>query len=420
MSTEIMAPRKNKRSKASMAIAKAIIDEYQPTNAEEMQDALKDIFGPMFEAMLQGEMDSHLGYEPNDHCYKSTDNRRNGYTRKNVKTTYGEVPVDVPRDRDASFEPQAIPKRTRDVSGIEDKVLSMYARGMSDRDIADTIEDIYGFGISHDTISNITDRVIETADEWQSRPLKKFYTFLFVDCLYVNIRKENETRSCAVYVILGYDVNGVKDILGLWIGEAEGKHYWMQIFDEIKARGVEDVLFISMDGVSGLEEGARSIFKDVVVQRCIVHLIRNSIKYIPSKEYKKYTAQLKKVYGASSLKAAEAEFERFKQAWSQYPGAVDVWVRNWQHVEQLFNYGSAVRKVMYTTNAIESVNSSFRKVTKKGAFPSEDAVRKALYLRITELYKKWNDRPVPNWAMVRNQLSMDDKIQSRIMKYENI
>ncbi len=420
MNTEIMAPRRNKRSKASMAIAKAIIDEYQPTNAEEMQDALKDIFGPMFEAMLQGEMDSHLGYEPNDHGYKSTDNRRNGYIRKNVKTTYGEVPVDVPRDRDASFEPQAIPKRTRDVSGIEQKVLSMYARGMSDRDIADTIEDIYGFEISHDTISNITDRVIETAEEWQNRPLKKFYTFLFVDCLYVNIRKENETKSCAVYVILGYDVNGVKDILGLWIGEAEGKHYWMQIFDEIKARGVEDVLFISMDGVSGLEEGARSIFKDVVVQRCIVHLIRNSIKYIPSKEYKKYTAQLKKVYGASSLKAAEAEFERFKQAWSQYPGAVDVWVRNWHHVEQLFNYGSAVRKVMYTTNAIESVNSSFRKVTKKGAFPSGDAVRKALYLRITELYKKWNDRPVPNWAMVRNQLSMDDKIQSRIMKYENI
>ena len=329
MSTALMSPRKNKRSNASMAIAKAIIDEYQPTNAEEMQNALKDIFGPMFEAMLQGEMDSHLGYESNDHGYKNTDNRRNGYLHKNVKTSYGEIPVDVPRDRDASFEPQAIPKRTRDVSGIEDKVLAMYARGMSDRDIADTIEDIYGFEISHDTISNITDRVIETVEEWQNRPLKKFYTFLFVDCLYVNIRKENETKSCAVYVILGYDVNGAKDILGLWIGDAEGKHYWMQIFDEIKARGVEDVLFISMDGVSGLEEGARSIFKDVVVQRCIVHLIRSSVRYIPSKEYKKYTAQLKKVYGAASLKAAESEFERFKKSWSQYLGAVDVWVRNW-------------------------------------------------------------------------------------------
>ena len=194
----------------------------------------------------------------------------------------------------------------------------------------------------------------------------------------------------------------------------------MQIFDELKTRGVEDVLFISMDGVSGLEDGAKSIFKDVVVQRCIVHLIRNSIKYVPSKDYKAFTAQLKKIYGAPSLKAAEAEFERFKQAWSGYPGAVDVWVRNWQHVAQLFNYGSAVRKVMYTTNAIESVNSSFRKVTKKGAFPSEDALLKLLYLRITELYKKWNNRPVANWALVRNQLAMDDAIQERILKYDNL
>ena len=420
MSTALMAPRKkNKRSNANMAIAKAIIDEYQPKTAEEMQDALKDIFGPMFEAMLQGEIDTHLGYEAHDHSYKDTENRRNGYIHKNVKTTYGAIPVDVPRDRESTFEPQAIPKRTRDVSGIEDKVLAMYARGMSQRDIADTIEDIYGFEISHEAVSTITDRVIETADEWQNRPLKKFYTFVFVDCLYVSIRKETETKSCAVYVVLGYDVNGIKDILGIWIGESEGKHYWMQIFDEIKARGVEDILFISMDGVSGLEEGAKSIFKDVVVQRCIVHLIRNSIKYIPSKEYKAYTAQIRKVYGAASLKAAQAEFERFRQAWSQYPGAVEVWVRNWDYVEQLFNYGSAVRKVMYTTNAIESVNSSFRKVTKKGSFPNENSVMKALYLRITELYKKWNGRPVSNWAMVRNQLSMDDKIQARIMKYEN-
>lgn len=392
MSTTLMA-RKQKRDPRTVAIAKAILEQYNCKNVEDMQDAIKDIFGPMFEAMLQGEMDSHLGYESNDHGPKSTENRRNGYNSKTLKSTYGDIPVEVPRDRDASFEPQVIPKRTRDVSGIEDKVLSMYARGMGQRDIADTVEDIYGFGISHDTISAITDRVIETADEWQNRPLKKFYTFLFVDSLYVSVRKEMETKKLAVYVILGYDVNGIKDILGLWIGEAEGKHYWMQIFDEIKARGVEDVLFISMDGVSGLEEGARFIFKDAVVQRCIVHLIRNSIRYIPSKDYKTYTAQLKKVYGASSLKAAEAEFERFKQAWSQYPGAVDVWVRNWQHVEQLFNYGSAVRKVMYTANSIEAVNSSFRKVTKKGSFPSEDAVRKALYLRITELYKKWNGRP---------------------------
>lgn len=419
MNNALMASRKSKHSEAGRAIAQAIIEQYKPSSTEDMQDALKDIFGPMFEAMLQGEMDSHLGYESNKRGPKDTSNRRNGYTNKKVHTSMGNIDIETPRDRDGSFSPELIPKRSRDVSGIEDKVISMYAKGMSQRDIADTIEDIYGFDISHETISNITDQVIETANEWQNRPLKKFYPFIFVDCLYVNIRKEMETRNCAVYVILGYDVNGIKDILGIWIGDAEGKHYWMQIFDEIKSRGVEDVLFISMDGVSGLEEGAKSIFKDVVVQRCIVHLIRNSVKYVPSKDYKAFTSQLKKVYGAASMKAAEAEFERFKQAWKHYPGAVDVWVRNWSHVEQLYNYGSAVRKVMYTTNAIESVNSSFRKVTKKGAFPSEDAVMKALYLRITELYKKWNQRPVANWAMVRNQLSMDEKIQKRIMRYEN-
>lgn len=330
-----MASKKKNRSSASRAIAKAILEEYQPKNAEDMQTALKDIFGPMFEAMLQGEMDTHLGYEIHDHGPKGTKNRRNGYSSKTVKSAYGAIPIEVPRDRDATFEPQAIPKRCRDVSGIEDKVLSLYAKGMSQRDIADTVEEIYGFEISHETISTITDRVIEAAEEWQTRPLKKFYTFLFVDCLYVSIRKETEIRDCAVYVILGYDVNGRKDILGIWIGEAEGKHYWMQIFDELKTRGVEDVLFISMDGVSGLEEGAKSIFQNAVVQRCIVHLIRNSVKYVPSKDYKAFTAQLKKVYRAVNLKTAEAEFERLQKAWIQYPGAVDVWTRNWKHIEQL-------------------------------------------------------------------------------------
>ena len=415
-----MTGRRNNQNTKGAEIAKLILERYQPESKEDVQNALKDIFGPMLEAMLQGEMDNHLGYEANDHGSKRTDNRRNGYSKKAVKTSYGEIPVSVPRDRESTFEPQVIPKRVKDISGIEDKVLSMYAKGMSQRDIADTIEDIYGFEMSHETISNITDRVMEQVYEWQNRPLKKFYTFLFVDCMYVTIKKDYEVKNCAVYVILGYDVNGMKDILGIWINESEGKHTWMQIFDEIKSRGVEDVLFICMDGVSGLEEGAKSIFKDVVVQRCIVHLIRNSIKYIPSKEYKAFTAHLKKVYGASSLKAAEAEFERFKQTWSSYPGAVDVWVRNWLHVAQLFNYGSAVRKIMYTTNAIESVNSSFRKVTKKGAFPSEDSLLKLLFLRVTELNKKWKDRPVANWALVRNQLAMDDSIQNRILKYDNM
>lgn len=409
---------RKKRNPQAVALAQQIISQYQPQNVEDMENALKDIFGPMFEAMLQGEMNAHLGYENNDHGAKTTANRRNGYGQKTIKTTRGNVEINVPRDRDASFEPKVIPKREKDVSGIENKVLAMYARGMSQRDISSTIEDIYGFNISAETISNITDSVLDRLEDWQNRPLKKFYTFLFIDCMYVTIRGDYETKNYAVYTILGYDINGMKDILGLWLNETESKHVWMQIFDELKNRGVEDILFISMDGVSGLEEGAKSIFPNVVVQRCIVHLIRNSIKYIPSKDYKAYVAALKKMYGASSLKACITEFEKFKQAWSSYPGAVDVWVRNFKHVEQLFNYGSAVRKILYTTNAVESINSSFRKVTKKGAFPHENALLKLLYLRITELYDKWKDRPVSNWAMVRNQLIIDEKIKERILKYE--
>lgn len=380
--------RQKQDNQPGAAIARMIVEQYNPNSPEEVQDAIKEIFGPIFEAMLQGEMEEHLGYASNDHGSKGTANRRNGYKDKKVRSSYGEITVSVPRDRDGSFQPQIIPKRSRDISGIDDKVLGMYAKGMSERDIAATVKDIYGFEISHDMISRITDKVLNEVTQWQNRSLKKFYTFMFVDCLYVTLRREYEVKSCAIYVILGYDVNGIKDILGLWISESEGKHNWMQIFDEIKARGVEDVLFLCMDGVSGLEEGARAIFPDIVVQRCIVHLIRNSIRYIPSKEYKRFTAHLKKIYGAPSLAAAEAEFEHFQAAWSAYPGAVDVWVRNWSHVAQLFNYGSAVRKIMYTTNAIESVNSSFRKVTKKGAFPNENALLKLLYLRITELYQK--------------------------------
>lgn len=408
---------KIKRDPKAVAIAEEIVKQYQPRNAEEMQEAIKEIFGPMFESMLKGEMEHHLGYESNDKGAKSTENRRNGYGEKSVHTTYGDVDIKVPRDRDGSFEPVSIPKRSKDVSAIENKVLAMYARGMSQRDISATIEDIYGFKVSHEMISDITDVILPEVEEWRNRPLKKCYAFLFVDCLYVTLRNEYETNETAVYVILGYDLEGHKEILGLWLNPTESKNYWMQVFDEIKKRGVEDVFFISMDGVSGLEEGAKAIFPKVVVQRCIVHLIRNSIKYVPSKDYKKFTADLKRVYGASSLKAARASFETFQNNWKQYPGAVDVWVRNFNHVEQLFDFGSDVRKVMYTTNAIEAINSSYRKVTKKGAFPNENALFKLLYLRTKELESKWRDSRKLNWSMVLNQLMVNDLFKDRIQKY---
>ena len=406
-----------KRDPKTVALAQEIAKQFDPQSAEDADEALKELFGPIFESLLQGEMSHHLGYENHNKEYKQTQNRRNGYGQKTVHTTKGDITIDTPREGDGSFEPQLISKRQRDVSGIEDKVLAMYARGMSQRDISKTIEDIYGFSISHEMVSDITDAILPKLEEWRNRPLKKCYAFLFVDCMYVTLRSGYEAKECAVYTILGYDLNGHKDILGLWLSESESKNYWMQIFDELKARGIEDVFFMSMDGVSGLEEGAKAIFPKIIVQRCIVHLIRNSIKYVPSKDYKKFTQELKKVYGAPNLKAAAAAFESFCRTWEQYPGAIEVWKRNFKFVEQLYDYGSDVRRIMYTTNAIESINSSFSKVTKKCAFPNENALFKLLYLRCTELEKKWNNGTIHDWSKVLNQLMVNEIFTSRIEKY---
>ena len=409
--------RKN-RDTHGRRIAQAIIAQYKPQSVAEMQAALKEVFGPMFEAMLNGEMESHLGYEPNSREEKETTNRRNGYFDKTIKTSMGETAIEMPRDRQASFDSIILPKHKRDVSDIENKVLAMYARGMSQRDISATIDDIYGFKLSAEQISKITDYVLEEQQSWQNRTLAPFYPFLFVDCLFVPIKRDYETKECAVYNILGIRVDGRKEILGLWIQDSESKHAGMQIFDELKSRGVQEVGFISMDGVSGLEEGAKAIFPEVVVQRCIVHLIRNSLKYVPTRDYKVFTAHLKKIYGAPSIKACRVEFERFCQVWAKYPGAIAVWKRCFAYVEQLFDYPSAVRKIMYTTNAIEAVNSSFRKVTKRGAFPNDNSVFKLLYLRVVELQKKWASRPVANWSLVRNQLLLNDRLAALFDKFD--
>lgn len=415
--TTLMA--KKKEPTPAENIAQAIVDAYDPKNATDVQDAIKSIFGPIFESMLKGELNAHLGYDSNDHQPKNTENRRNGYGKKTLKSTMGEIPIQSPRDRDGTFEPMAVPKRTTDISSIEGKVLTMYAKGMSQRDITDIIDDIYGFKLSAAQISIITDSVMDEFAKWQARPLKRFYVFLFVDCIYVNIRTDYESKNRPVYVILGYDLNGRKDILGLWIGpdEYESTSYWLKIFDEIKVRGVEDVAFISMDGLKGLEEGAKTIFPEAVIQRCLVHLIRNSIRFIPQKHYKAFTAHLKLIYKAPNKKVALLELEKFKEAWKEYPGAVKVWESNWAHVEQLFNYTDAIRKMMYTTNSIESVNSSFRKVTRKGLFPTEDAVLKVMYLRILELYDKWMDKSYPNWPNILNHLLLIESIGPRVEKY---
>ena len=402
-------------------IADLIFKHFKPTSAQEVQDAIKTVFAPVFESILNAEMTGHLGYEKSSSEDKSTSNRRNGYSTKTIKTSIGEGKIKVPRDRDGSFDPMVVGKHQRDVSGIENKVLALYARGMSQRDIAATIEDIYGFTVSQDKVSRITDLILEDVEKWQNRPLVPVYAFTFVDCIYTNIRDERgRSRNQAVYVVPGINMQGHKDVLGLWVAPTESKSSWMNIFDTLKQRGVEDILFLSMDGVSGLEDGVKSIFPKTVVQRCIVHLIRNSLKYVPGKDYKKFCADIKTVYQAVSLEECRRCFEQFKAEWeNNCPGAVKVWERNFTHVEQLFDYPSEIRRVMYTTNAIESVNSSLRKVTRHGSFENENAVRKVFYLRIKELDKKWTS-PIRNWAKVLNQITMFDDFVERLTQYHVI
>lgn len=411
---------KIKRNPAALKIADLIFENYDLKNANDANEALKEVFGPLFEKMLNAEMDAHLGYDKNSQDPKETENRRNGFGEKTIQGSFGETKISVPRDREGTFEPVIVPKRKKDVSEIEGKVLAMYARGMSQRGISSTIQDIYGFELSQDKISTITDTILEDVKEWLNRPLKPLYSYVFVDCIYVKMKNDHGVvDNHAVYVILGVDAEGFKEVLGLYISPTESKSTWMKIFDSIKARGVEDILFLSMDGVSGLEEGVHSIFPQTVVQRCIVHLIRNSTNNIPSKHLKAFCADCKAMYGAINLESAEAAFESLKEKWgSDYPGAIKVWDNNFNHIRQLFNYPADIRKVMYTTNAIESVNSSLRKVTKKGFFENENSVFKIFYLRITgELAKKWNNAKMQNWAKVLNQLSCLDETSDRIARY---
>lgn len=408
---------RRKRDEQYVKIANELLANNEINNAGDLQAVLKEIMGSAIETMLEDELTEHLDYEKHQSSYGS--NKRNGTTGKKVRSSYGEMDIDVPRDREGFFDPIIVEKREKDISDIEDKILKMYARGMSQRDIAQTIEEIYGFDASKDMISRITDKILPEINEWQNRQLQACHPFIFVDCMYVSMKSEGYVTKRAVYSILAYSLDGTKELLGIWFADTESKHEWMSIFDEIKKRGVESIFFIAMDGVSGLEAGAKAIFKDVIVQRCIVHLIRNSAKFIPSKDMKDFSKDLKKVYAAPSLKASESALESLNTKWNQYPGALRVWNDNSSHIFQLYSLGSDVRRIMYTTNAIEAVHSSFRKVTKKGTFESEDSLIKALYLRLTELEKKWSVGKVRHWSMVLNQLMIDDRFGPLIEKYSD-
>ena len=388
------------------ALMMEIVREEGITSISELYETLRDMFAGTMEDMLKVELDEHLGYEKHDQQPKETSNRRNGTTTKKVRSHEGELELSIPRDREGSFEPKLVKKGQNDVSSIQEKVMSMYAKGMSDRDISAIIQDIYGFEISHETISRIVEQVYPRFEAWQSRPLESLYAFVYVDAMVMKVKDNGKSTNKAVYTAIGIDMDGRKDVLGIWLSQNEGAHFWMMIFDELKARGVEQMLFVCIDGLKELEQSIKAIFPQAHVQRCMVHLVRNSMRYIPTKHYKDFSRDVKAIYSAVSLQAAQDALSAFKASWGEYPSAVRVWVDNFEQVERLFELPAAIRKMVYTTNLVEGFHSALRKVTRgKGAFPNDDAVFKALYLRITDVVNKWT-MPVPNWAIVLGQLDI--------------
>ena len=391
----------------SQALLQQVIAQYQPKSMNDIQDMLKSLFADTMEDMLKAELDCELGYKKNSQESKATDNRRNGSYPKKVTSNMGEIELNIPRDRKGEYEPELIPKGSHDVSELEEKVLSLYAKGTSDRDISDVVNDIYGFKLSHETISNIVDRIQPRVIEWQNRKLEKVYPFVYMDALMVNMKSENKSDKYAVYSIIGVNCEGKKDCFGFWIGENEGTYQWLGIFDELKARGVEKLGFVCIDGLAGLEEAITNTFPNAIVCRCMVHLVRNSTKYIPTKHRKEFCADLKAIYGAVSISEAENALAVLNEKWKkQYPSAVRVWNDNFIYVQRIFEYPSEIRKMIYTTNTIESFNSALRKVTdRKAAFPNEMAVMKILYLRTNDVVKKWT-MPYPNWGVIRGMLDL--------------
>ena len=393
------------RKAAMNQLFNLIQDEYDIKSASDIEAALLDMFGGFIEQALEAELDQHLGYSRYDFRHKSTSNTRNGRKPKTIQTRLGETTVQAPRDREGSFQPQIVPKRQTNVIGIEDKILSLYAKGLSTRDISKTLEEIYGFETSHETISAVTDKVIPLIKEWQQRPLEPVYPIIYLDALHVKMRDGMSASNKAVYCVIGVSLEGHKDVLSLSIGEAESASYWMSLLDELKARGVQDICIACVDGLSGFKQAIQAVFPHALVQRCLVHLIRQSTKFVSYQDRKSFCYDLKQIYQAISQSAAEQAFQTFKEKWNRLvPLAVRVWENNIEEVYQLFKFPKEIRKMIYTTNAIESYNSQLRKVLKgKGAFPNETSVMKLIYLQTIEVTKKWQ-RQLSNWSPILNQL----------------
>lgn len=390
-----------KRSK----IAKMLIEEYQPQSAQDIQEALKDLLGDTMEELLKAELDEHLDYEYGEKPLSL--NTRNGTSKKTVRSSYGNIDLNIPRDREGTFEPQSLKKYEKDISNIENQIISMYGKGMTTRDISSHIKDIYGFGISETMVSKITNKILPTIEEWQNRPLEKIYPMVFLDAIHYHVRENNIVVKKAVYIALGYNLEGFKEILGMWVGENESSKYWLLVLNQLKERGLEDILIVSTDNLPGFTQAIEAVYPKAEIQKCIIHQIRNSTKYVSYKDIKELMKDLKAVYKAPTEDLALTNLGVFEEKWDKkYPMCVSSWKNNWAELSTYFKYPDGIRKLIYTTNAMENFNRQLRKVTKnKTIFPNDYALQKSLYLAMVDASSKWTSR-IRGWDQILSQLSI--------------
>ena len=377
---------------------------------------MQRLFGGIIQQFLEAEMEEHLGREKYDRLSGEDKNYRNGYSSKNIRTSFGGVKVDVPRDRKAEFEPKIVKKYETVCNELDKKIIGLYARGMSVDDIKSEIDELYGIDISPSMISKITDKVMDTAAAWQNRALDEIYPIVYMDAIHFKVREEHRIVSKAAYICMALDVKGRKDILGIWIGGAEGAKYWLSVCNDLKNRGVKDILIACMDGLKGLPQAIKAVFPEVNIQNCIIHQIRNSMKYIPSKNIKAFMKDLKNVYKAVNETMAIQALEVLETTWGdKYPVAVQSWKKNWENLSTYFDFPPEIRKIIYTTNALEGFNRQLRKFTKvRTVFPTDDSLIKALYLATEQIMVKWTSTS-PNWANTLAQLTI--MFQDRIEPY---
>jgi transposase-like protein len=399
--------RRERMSAEKKSVIGNLIEMYDIKNAKDLQDALKDLLGDTLQEMLEAELDEQIGYEKNEQTEERKTNYRNGYKPKTVKSTVGAIEIAVPQDRNSDFEPKVVPKHKRDISEIEQKIINMYARGLTTREISEQIEDIYGFEASAELVSKITDKIVPQIEEWQNRRLSEVYPIVFIDAIVFSVRKEKTVQKAAVYVVLGINSDGMKDVLSIEVGENESAKFWLAVLNNLKNRGVKDILTLCADGLSGIKEAIEAAFPITEYQRCIVHMVRNTLLHVSEKYKKAFANDLKTIYHAPDEETGYKNMLEVKEKWDKiYPNAMKRWVENWDVICPIFKYSTEVRRAIYTTNAIESLNSQYRRINAaRPVFPSEDALKKALFLSTQQITKKWTAK-IRNWGQIYGELSV--------------